>query len=135
MYWEDTTNAAVNGTTTVSTGSNFITFPSPGTYRVDISNNITAFSTPDDNHKILSVEQWGTALWSNTVSMFYQSDNAHIKATDIPNLSQVTSMSSMFADGPTLDTSISAWDVSHVTNFLVCFLEILHSTSHSTTGI
>jgi len=123
VYWEDMHNATNTGTTTVSTGTNFIAFPVPGTYRVDMSNNITSFTSPDDNHKILSVEQWGSPVWSSTAGMFYLSDNVHIKASDTPNLSQVTDMSYMFSNGPTVDTSISSWNVSHVTNFSHLFAD------------
>jgi len=70
--------------------------------------------------KIVSVEQWGTGEWlsfsfSGAINMRL------INATDIPNLSKVTSMAHMFSEANKFNGDISAWDVSNVTSMWEMF--------------
>ncbi len=62
------------------------------------------------------VSQWGTAPWTSMATAFYGCSNLQVTATDIPNLSNVTDMSSMFQDAYVFNTNISSWNTSNVTN-------------------
>ena len=73
--------------------------------------------------KLLSVEQWGDIAWESMASMFYGASNLVINATDIPNLSSVTDMSSMLAEATAFNQDISDWDVSGVTDMSSMFAE------------
>jgi len=89
----------------------------------------------------LEVEQWGNQKWRSMESAFEYSGNLIISASDIPDLSNVSSMKRMFYgirkntfnnienwdvshvkdmsdlfSMSTFNQDISAWDVSHVTN-------------------
>ena len=56
------------------------------------------------NNKIETVEQWGTVTWSGMSSMFRDCSNLQIAATDVPNLTNVRNMNSMFANCTVLDS-------------------------------
>jgi len=74
-----------------------------------------------DNVKLLSIEQWGDIKWRSMKQAFMDCHNFTYNATDIPDLSNVNDMSSMFygnilSGGATFDQSLSDWDVSHIRN-------------------
>ena len=67
---------------------------------------------------LVNIAQWGTVAWSSMNSAFSNCSNLNITATDVPDLSGVTDMSSMFKwcsllNGP---ANINSWDTSHVTS-------------------
>lgn len=71
-----------------------------------------------DGYKLRDVEQWGTTIWTSMDSAFCDCTNLNITATDIPNLSMVTNMNSMFKkcsniNGP---SNINSWNTSAVTD-------------------
>lgn len=90
----------------------------PGTYTVAIRGVFprTYFVRPRQFHKILSVEQWGTNVWSSMGHAFNNCKGLIINASDVPDLSMVTDMSSMFDGANSLNQDIGHWDVSNVTN-------------------
>lgn len=119
--------------------------PSDATYRVKISNGSGSFNQirfmnsqilvgnqpadiVGDIYKIINIEQWGNIKWASMQQAFYQCENMDIIATDLPNLSEVTNMSSMFYNCNTLvgNPTINNWDISNVTSligtFNACFL-------------
>ncbi|MEQ9377861.1 MAG: hypothetical protein RIG68_21920 [Imperialibacter sp.] len=59
IYWEDISNAEVNGTASGITGAHTITFPAAGTYRVEISGYFPRiyFNGGADKSKIIDVLQ------------------------------------------------------------------------------
>jgi len=74
-----------------------------------------------DNVKLLAIEQWGDIKWRSMKQAFMDCYNFTYNATDIPDLSIVNDMSSMFygnvlSGGATFHQSLSDWDVSHVRN-------------------
>ena len=100
------------------------TYNVPGIYTVSI---IGTFPAPEhgefsrDSYKLLSIDQWGTQVWKSMDTAFGGCENMEYKATDIPNLSQVTSMRSMFVYCLKFNGNINNWDVSNVTDMSVLF--------------
>lgn len=102
-----------------------ITFPAPGTYRMSVDaddangNPFTRFGFDDmmfdETIKIIGVENWGSIIWSSMENAFWGAENLEITATDIPNLSNVSDMSSAFSRTKmSTIPNINSWDVSNV---------------------
>lgn len=107
------------------TGNITHTYLTPGIYTVSI---IGDFPAPyhdynnTDNIKLLSIDQWGTQLWQSMENAFYYCENMEYNATDIPNLSNVTTMANMFSGARLFNGNINAWDVSNVTDMRYLFI-------------
>lgn len=100
-----------------------------GTYTVAIRGTFPQFY-PFTNDatplKIISIDQWGTIVWSSMESAFRNCQNLVLNATDTPDLSQVTSMEFMFSGCLNISTGVTAqdlnsWDTSTVTNMARLF--------------
>jgi surface protein len=97
-----------------------------GTYTVRIKPSSTTTSleldmgfnsTADNQKKLTSIDQWGTIHWSSMVYAFYGTTNMELNATDIPDLSGVTSVAGMFSYASKITgSSMNSWDTSNVTN-------------------
>ena len=98
------------------------TYSSPNTYIVSIYGNFPAIHFPLSQQKLLSVEQWGDMKWQSMAYAFYGCKNLVINAVDVPDLSQVTDMSSMFEGAESVNADLSQWNVSTVTNMSKAFL-------------
>jgi surface protein len=83
--------------------------------------NLSHFTDFDGN--LSDVLQWGTAHWRSMSGMFFGSYLTNITASDIPDLSGVTSMFEMFRACSNLISvnRMNEWDVSHVTNMSSMF--------------
>jgi len=98
-----------------------------GTYVLEVNAkevnpfNIIKFDNKGDNDKILDTKNWGTIVWSSFSEAFFGCENMFITATDIPNLSNVTDMSSMFRNAASANPDTSNWDVSSVTTMRFMF--------------
>lgn len=117
IYWEDVSDANINGSESAITGNHTIDFPTPGTYRVKITGQFPKifFNNAEDKSKILSVEQWGDIVWEDMGSAFYGCDELSINALDSPNLNEIVSMWEMFRES-NINQNINHWDVSNVTD-------------------
>jgi len=89
-------------------------YDTPGEYTIAIGGTFPQFHSGYDADKILSVESWGTQVWKSFEDAFYYCNNLTLNAPDKPNLSQVKSMSGMFAYATTFNQSIEDWNVSNV---------------------
>ncbi|MRX64046.1 BspA family leucine-rich repeat surface protein [Maribacter luteus] len=122
------------------TGDITHTYAEPGTYQVSITGMFPRIYFDgeldsddegfiivghDDNDKLLSVDQWGTNIWSSMEKAFFGCENLIIKAIDVPNLLEVENMSNMFnyCKSITNNPSMKFWDVSNVTNMSNLFAE------------
>lgn len=65
---------------------------------------------------IIDVSHWGEVPWSSMEDAFYRCSKLNISATDAPDLTRVTNMSSMFDGATELNVSLSHWNTSSVTN-------------------
>ncbi|WP_181875970.1 BspA family leucine-rich repeat surface protein [Sphingobacterium spiritivorum] len=92
------------------------------------SDNLKAFTTTLlSKSRLIDVSQWGTAKWSTMKDAFSGADNLNVSATDIPDLSEVTDMSGMFAGcnkltGP---DNIGSWNTANVTNMNLTFAALV----------
>jgi len=99
-------------------------YAAPGTYTVEIIGVYPYFSSLcegarpfcDNARKLSTVESWGDQEWQLMHSSFKFARNFTMSATDIPDLSQVTSMSYMFSFANAFNQPINNWDVSGVTD-------------------
>lgn len=70
-----------------------------------------------DELNLIDVESWGTANWTNLTYAFSGCTNLQITATDIPDLSNVTSLSNLFYNCTNLNSpfNIGQWNTSTIT--------------------
>ena len=100
------------------------TYAEAGQYRVIVDGSVSrlyhtdGFTTPQ---LLRYVDQWGDINWSSMQSMFVKASNMEYRATDTPDLSNVSSMNSMFDGASSFNWDISAWNVSKVTNMQSMF--------------
>ena len=117
VHWGDGTNSTgVSGPATH-------TYANPGTYAVSVYGGLEAISLDGhpDAAKLVSIDQWGDASWTTMNSAFAGAVNMIYRATDIPDLSRVSDMSSMFDGATAFNGDISSWDVSSVTDMRYMF--------------
>lgn len=127
VHWESESDPIVSGVLKGLTGNVTVTFPSAGTYRVEITGDFhhIFFAGVNDCRKILTVEQWGDITWSSMHRAFAACFNLTIPATDAPDLQNVIDMSYMFNGALIFNQDISGWDVSNVTDMSSMFLDAL----------
>ncbi len=101
-------------------------YDTSGTYQVKIIGDFPQikFNNSGDKNKILSVEQWGTQSWTSMEFAFWGCSYLEVNASDIPDLSNVTSMRRMFQGVSSLNQDISLWDVSTITNMGGVFWDV-----------
>ena len=96
-----------------------------GTYTIRIRGAFPRiyFNGSGDREKLLDISQWGTIAWTSMEAAFLSCVNLNISATDVPNLSGVTSMASMFFGCSNLDgpANIGTWNTGTVTNMRSMF--------------
>ena len=113
--WGDgTVNATASGTQKHN-------YTSAGNHTVAITGglesvNINGLPSQAEKDKLRSIDQWGNITWTTMASAFQGASNMAYDAADAPNLSGVTSMTSMFYNAHSFNGSLSGWDVSSVTD-------------------
>ena len=71
-------------------------------------------SISTEPQKLLSIEQWGDIKWFSMEFAFDSCFNLVGNSNDRPNLSNVTSLFSMFSDAKKFNQDIGDWDVSNI---------------------
>ncbi|PIB26896.1 BspA family leucine-rich repeat surface protein [Maribacter sp. 4G9] len=107
------------------TGTITHTYLTPGIYTVSIIGTFPAplhYYSNSDSIKLISIDQWGTQPWESMELAFYGCENMEYNATDVPDLSNVASMRSMFGSCYLFNGNIENWDVSNVTDMYGVFL-------------
>ncbi len=119
------------------------TYPTAGTYTIKIMGGRStsggvgtnegffrfAFQGRGDKDKILSVKQWGKVPWTGMQWTFKGCTNLQVDATDVPDLSRVSSMTEMFMGCSSFNSNINLWDVSNVTDMSYMFREATNFNS------
>jgi surface protein len=84
--------------------------------QIIINNNL-------DKSRLVDVEQWGDVVWTSMETAFKGCDTLNISATDVPNLSSVTNMESMFREciGLNSPANMDTWNMSNITNMSYMF--------------
>lgn len=114
-----------DGTTSTETGSAIHQYAQAGTYQVTITGEFHAIMTGKRmgsyTPQLQSIDQWGDIVWKTMKYAFMDCPNLVLKATDAPNLSQVTDIAYMFHHVKNFDADMSNWDVSRVKNMSYMF--------------
>ena len=91
------------------------------TYRIDAYggtfNRLSFTSYSNNKQDIVSVEQWGTTVWSSFGYAFWSCENMDVTATDLPNLSACQDVRNMFSGCKKLvngNGSMSGWQTANV---------------------
>lgn len=96
-------------------------FGTPGTYTIRIRGvfrGINFSGGPNDSKKLLDISQWGDIAWVSMSYAFNGCSNLQISATDLPDLSEVTTLNNMFAGCTALNapSNIGSWNTENVTS-------------------
>lgn len=109
------------------------TFAVAGDYTISVSGYMPHFMTyweSDPENYLIQVTQWGdtrTLTWEKAFEGCWLNFEG-VTATDSPNLSNVTDISSMFADCNEMSVlnNIENWDVSNVEDFSYMFYSVIY---------
>ena len=120
--WGDGT-AAVEVTTN---GIHSYTYSASGEYQVSMTGDLSRIilsNIGSTASKLVSIDQWGDIEWSSMKDAFAYTSNMKYNASDVPNLSGVSSMENMFNLASKFDGDLSEWNVSAVTYMRSVFLQ------------
>ena len=112
---------------TIDNGTFGHIYGADGTYTVAIQGSFPGLVMAGDAGStplfLASIEQWGDIQWSTMEVAFLDCANMVYNATDVPDLSNVTSLRGMFSYATSFNGDISGWDTSKVTNMAEMFFD------------
>ncbi|HIB38562.1 BspA family leucine-rich repeat surface protein, partial [Mesonia sp.] len=111
-----------NGNGEGSVQALYHTYDSGGIYTVTITGDFPAIAYQlgaEYSDELLSIDQWGNMQWEHL--SFRGCSNLVFNATDIPDLSLLTSLRGTFRNCINFNSDISNWDVSNVESLLETF--------------
>ncbi|MDA0197950.1 MAG: BspA family leucine-rich repeat surface protein, partial [Bacteroidetes bacterium] len=95
-------------------------YGTPGIYTLRIRGSFPRiyFNFSGERLKLLDVKQWGNIAWTSMGNAFHGCQNLNITATDLPNLTGVSSMAAMFKNCSLLNspTNINEWNTENITD-------------------
>ncbi|NYJ26697.1 BspA family leucine-rich repeat surface protein [Allomuricauda sp. ARW1Y1] len=102
------------------------TYDNADTYTIAIKGVFPAlrmgFADIDSRSALVDVAQWGTNVWQSMANAFASCTNLiDFSATDVPDLSEVVDMNSMFSEATLFNGNIGDWDTGNVTNMYGIF--------------
>ena len=108
------------------TGDATHSYAMPDTYTISISGTFPGIiiqNNATSQTQLRTIEQWGTIVWRTMDFAFAGIENGlTITATDVPDLSRVTSMSTTFFNTD-IEGDLNTWDVSTITSMSRMFNE------------
>jgi len=109
------------------TGSITHDYGTAGTYTIAIRGTFPRiyFNGAGDNEKIISIDKWGNIQWSSMEFAFYGCTNLSYTAIDAPDLTNVTSLFSMFNECQSFNGAIDSWNVVNVTDMSYMFTDAI----------
>lgn len=108
----------------LTTGNPSHVYVSAGTHTITITGDFPRIfmnGNAADRNKLVSIDSWGSIQWTTMQGAFRNCDSLVYNATDAPNLSGVTDLTSMFQDCDKFDGDLSNWNVSTITNMASMF--------------
>ncbi|WP_306619297.1 BspA family leucine-rich repeat surface protein [Chryseobacterium ginsenosidimutans] len=150
VSWEEVGYPIHNGTiNNITSNKEFIVnFGTPSnpisanaTYRIKVSNGSGSFNqvrfydstlspiySCTDMYKIIDIAQWGNIQWATFDNAFVLCADMNVSATDVPNLSSVTTTKEMFflCGSLTGNASFNNWNTSTITNMYNMFGEAIN---------
>jgi len=130
-YNVDCNNDGINEATDI-TGNytcDFSSLGGEGVYTIRIKDNTgvgTGFhriylNASGDSGKLLTIEQWGTGLWSSMNRAFFGASRLTVPAIDVPNFSNVTNMRRMFQFAVKANPDTTDWNTANVIDMSLMF--------------
>ena len=113
--WKDAAENIISEGTHTSVDGAFATeLPLIGVYTLEITGDFPHLQDGYPIAQLTDVNQWGDIIWQSFNSSFEDWTGVDFSATDMPDLSNVTSTFQMFFDARTFNSDLSDWDVSHI---------------------
>ncbi len=122
-FWTAPDGSSSSGSVTTSGNHQIVIPANKPTITLHIKPENLASVVIFNDPRIIDVAQWGRAEWRSMQNAFLQCPNLNVTATDMPDLSRVTNMRTMFADCSSLTgpANIGSWNTSNVTNMIQLF--------------
>lgn len=126
--WQEISPGSTSGSGSWSGSTLTITgLPAGATIRLEIApanlQSVVMVIGGYDGERLIKIENWGSTAWTSMQQAFRLCTNLQITATDVPDLSGVTSMAQMFSDCPNLNSpsNINTWNTAVVTDMQYMF--------------